>query len=218
MYVGAMEEERIEVVAFACHGTVVNWRDSVESVLCRTARRHGEAPLDRGRALRRALEALPARSFAEAFERLAAERGYRWAGPGDLALQRAVAGCRSFPDAAPALEAARAAGVRLVAVSSADPQLVEAALRPLDGAFDAVLSGGPLARAARAIGVPANRVLHVAAGTAGLRAAAALGMRAAWLNRRGAPAPDDATYDFEWRTLEGLSAWLGAQPVGVAPR
>jgi FMN phosphatase YigB (HAD superfamily) len=210
-----MEEGRIEAVAFACDGTVVNWRDSVESVLCRMARRHGEAPLDRGRSLRRALEAVPARTFAEAYERLAAARGYRWAGPGDLALQQAVAGCRSFPDAGPALEAARAAGLQVVAVAAEDPRLVEAALRPLDGAFDAVLGGCSLARAVRAIGVPAERILHVASGAVALRAAAALGMPAAWLNRRGAPAPAGAAFDFEWRSLEGLSAWL--EPVGAAP-
>ena len=128
-------EERIEVVALACHGTVVNWRDAVEAVAYRVARAHGESPLDRGRALRLRLEALQAAgSFADAFEAWAVERGYRWAGSGDAAFRSAVAGCRRFADAAPALESTRAAGLRVVAVSSAEPRLLEAALRPLDGA------------------------------------------------------------------------------------
>ena len=212
-------EERIEVVALACHGTVVNWRDAVEAVAYRVARRHGESPLDRGRALRRRLEALQATgSFAEAFEAWAAERGYRWAGSGDAAFRAAVAGCRRYPDAEPALESARAAGLRVVLVSSAEPRLLEAALRPLDGAFDAILGGRDLAGAARAIGVPPQRVLHVAAGAGGLRAAGALGMRAAWLNRAAGPAPADAAYDFEWRSLSGLASWVaGPRPVAAAP-
>jgi FMN phosphatase YigB (HAD superfamily) len=211
-------EERIEVVVLACERTIINLQDGVEAVLYRTARRHGEAPLDRGRALRRRLEALPAASFAAAYERLAAERGYRWAGPGDVAVAGAAAACPPYPDVAPALEAARAAGLRITAVADGDPQLVEAALRRLDGAFDDVVTGCGLGAAIRRIGVPPARVLHVAALGASLRAAGALGIRSAWLNRRAAPPRSDAPYDFEWRSLEGLTAWLGAtQPVTAAP-
>jgi FMN phosphatase YigB (HAD superfamily) len=215
MYGGAMEE-RIEVVALACHGTVVNWRDSVEAVAYRVARMHGESPLDRGRALRLRLEALQATgSFADAYEQWARECGYRWAGAGEAAFRSAVAGCRRFPDAAPALESARAAGLRVVAVSRAEPRLLEAALRPLDGAFDEILGGRDLAGAAKAIGIPPQRVLHVTTGGAGLRAAGALGMRAAWLNRSAAPPPEQARYDFEWRSLRGLATWV-AEPRTVA--
>jgi FMN phosphatase YigB (HAD superfamily) len=212
-------EERIEVVALACHGTVVNWRDAVEAVVYRVARMHGESPLDRGRALRRRLESLQAAgSFADAYETWAAERGYRWAGSGEAAFWHAVAGCRRFPDAAPALESARAAGLRVVAVSSAEPRLLEAALRPLDGAFDEILGGRDLAGAAQAIGVPPRRVLHVTPRGAGLRAAGALGMHAAWLNRSAAPPPEQAPFDFEWRSLKALAAWVaGPRPIAAAP-
>lgn len=209
-------EEQIEVVLLACEGTIMNLRDGIEAVLYRTARRHGEAPLDRGRALRRRLEALPTASFAAAYERLAAERGYRWAGPGDVAVAGAAAACAPYPDVAPALEAARAAGLRITAIAEADRRLVEAALRPLDGAFDDVVTGCGLGTAIRRIGAPPARVLHVAALGTSLRAAGALGIRSAWLNRRAAPPRSDAPYDLEWRSLEALSAWL-AEPVGAAP-
>jgi FMN phosphatase YigB (HAD superfamily) len=210
-------EERIEVVALACQGTVVEWRDAVEALLYRLARRHGESPLDRGRALRRRLEELAARtSFAEAYDALSAERGYRWAGSGAAALKRVAAGSRRFEDAAPALACALDAGVLVVALSRADPRLVEAALRPLDGAFDAVLAAAP-AGAARTLGVAPRRILHVATRSAELRAAAEIGMRTAWLNRTAAPPPPDAPYDFEWRSLSALGTWLaGRQPVGAA--
>jgi FMN phosphatase YigB (HAD superfamily) len=208
-------EERIEVVALTCECTIVDLHSGVEAVLCRTARRHGEAPLDRGRALRRRLEAMPCGSFAAAYEALARERGYRWAGPGDLALAAAAAGSRPVPDVQPTLESVRAAGLRLVALSERDPRLVEAALRPLDGAFDEVLAGCGLAAAVHRIGVPPQRILHVAAGRAAVQAARALGMRTAWLNRWGAHAADGAPCELEWRTLDGLRSWLAA-PVGAA--
>ena len=52
----------------------------------------------------------------------------------------------------------------------------------------------------------------------GLRAAAALGMRAAWLNRIAAPPPAQAPFDFEWRSLTALAAWVaGPRPVAAAP-
>lgn len=212
-----MVEERIEVVTLACRGAVIDWRGAVEAMLYAEACRHGESPLDRGRALRRRLEAMtaPGEGPAVAYERLVAERGWRWARPATAALARAAAMCRPFPDVAPALAATAAAGVRVVAVYDARLPSVEPALRPLDGGFEAVLPASPMS-AARALGVPSRRMLHVATGGAQLRAARALGMRAAWLNRRAAAAPADASYDVEWRTLAGLAEWAaGLQPVAA---
>jgi len=214
-----MEEDPIEVVVLASHGTVVNWRDGVEAVLYEVARMHGESPLDRGRTLRRRLEELQRSGpISWAFDELAAERGYRWMPRGESAFERVVRSCRVFSDAAPALTIARAAGLRLIAVGGSDPQLVDAALRPLDGAFDEVLPAASLDRAAGAIGVPAGRVLHVATTLGALRTAAALGMRCAWLNRTGATAPEEAVFDVEWQSLHSLGAWVaGRSPAGAMP-
>lgn len=216
MYVTPMEE-RIDAVVVASPGTVVDWNHGVEAVLYDVARVHGESPLDRGRALRQRLESLQQSDpFARAFDALAAERGYRWVPRGEKVFERVVRSCRVFADAAPALTSARAAGLRVIAVGGLDAQLVNAALRPLDGAFDEVLPAAPLERAARAIGVPAGRVLHVAATVSALRTAAALGMRSAWLNRNGAPAPEEAVFDVEWRSLQSLRAWVaGHGPIGA---
>src|SRR5688572_12415971 len=104
--------EDVEVVTLTFGGSLVDWRSAVESVLYETARRHGEGPLDAGRALRRRLEGLeaardaPDGRFAAAFDALARERGYRWAPPGAAALQRVAATCRAYADVAPALERA----------------------------------------------------------------------------------------------------------------
>jgi FMN phosphatase YigB (HAD superfamily) len=184
------ERERIEVVVVTCEDTLVDLDSGVEALLYRTARRHGEAPLDRGRALRRQLAALEAPTLADGYEALAAARGYRWAEPGELAVAAAAAACRPFPDVAAGLEEARAQGVPVVAVADADRDFVEAALRPIDGAFDALFAGCGLAAALRALGLDGCRVLHIAARQSALRAAA---------------------------TLEGLGARLAAaQPLAAA--
>ena len=208
-------EERIDVVTVACHGAVLDWHGAVESVLYAVARRHGEAPLDRGRALRRRLEALGAAgSFAAAYDALVAERRYRWAELGPIAAEQAARACRPFPDVAPALESAAADGLPVVALWDADAGLADAALRPLDGGFAAVLAGGPPV-AARTLGVAPQRMLHVATTGEQLLAARALGMRCAWLNRRGAP-PPGAPRDAEWPSLAALGNLAGQRrPVGA---
>jgi FMN phosphatase YigB (HAD superfamily) len=71
-------EEEIEVVAFACRGTLLDWAGAIEAVAYELARANGESPLDRGAALRRRVEALAdGHGLARGFERLARERGYR---------------------------------------------------------------------------------------------------------------------------------------------
>ena len=87
--------EEIEVVAFACRGTLLDWAGAVEAVAYELARRNGESPLDRGAALRRRVEALAdGHGLARGFERLARERGYRGEESGEESLARVVAMAR----------------------------------------------------------------------------------------------------------------------------
>ena len=77
----------IEVVAFACRGTLVDWTGAVEAVAYELARRNGESPLDRGAMLRRRVEALAdGHGLSRGFERLARERCYRVGTDGDALL------------------------------------------------------------------------------------------------------------------------------------
>ena len=65
-------EEEIEVVAFACRGTLLDWTGAIEAVAYELARCNGESPLDRGAALRRRVESLAGgHGLARGFERLA---------------------------------------------------------------------------------------------------------------------------------------------------
>ena len=78
---------------------------------------------------------------------LAAERGFRWAPPGADAVGALAAACRTRAGVRPALERLE---VPVVAVAAAEPELVDRALRPLDGAFTAVVTRPrPARRAAR---------------------------------------------------------------------
>jgi beta-phosphoglucomutase-like phosphatase (HAD superfamily) len=88
----------LEVVAFACRGTLVDWTGAIEAVTYELARRNGESPLDRGAMLRRRVEALAdGRGLAYGFERLAREQRYRVGTDGDDLLAGVVAAARPLP-------------------------------------------------------------------------------------------------------------------------
>jgi FMN phosphatase YigB (HAD superfamily) len=211
----------VEAVVLACRGTLASWSPALEAVAYEQARVNAESPLDRGAALRRRVEELSAGStpsLAEGFDRLAAERGWRRGMTGFECRSRVVALVRPYAEVPAALETAIAAGRPLVVASPGDPVLVEGALRPLDGAFDAILTarelgGGPGAvptAAARWMAADPRRLLYVSASRAGIAQAGMLGMRRAWLNRAGdRRRPPHLLPDEEWPCLRGLGAFLG---------
>jgi hypothetical protein len=131
-------EEEIEVVAFACRGTLVDWTGAIDAVAYELARRNGESPLDRGAALGRRVETLAGgHGLARGFDRLADERGYRGEESGDELLARVIAMARPLRGACAAVVLAVRSGKRVVVVSRAESA---AALRPFGGAFEAVVS------------------------------------------------------------------------------
>jgi beta-phosphoglucomutase-like phosphatase (HAD superfamily) len=108
----------IEVVAFACRGTLLDWAGAVEAVLYELARRNGVSPLDRGAELRRRVEELAdGQGLEHGFEQLARERAYRIEASGAELLARAVAVAAPLPGARDAVALAIEAGKRVVAVS-----------------------------------------------------------------------------------------------------
>ncbi len=187
----------VDAVVLACRGTLASWSLAVEAVAYEQARVNAESPLDRGAALRRRVEDLSMAadatpSLAAGFDRLAAERGWRRGMTGSECRSRVVALARPYADVPAALEAAVGAGLPLVVVSPGDPVLVEGALRPLDGAFDAILTarelgaagpGAVLTAAARWMAADPRRLLYVSASRVGIVHAGMLGMRRAWVNR-----------------------------------
>jgi hypothetical protein len=172
----------IAAVTVAFRGVLVDLDAAEEALVYELARRHGQAPMDRGRALARRLRALAVElgGVAPAVDALAAERGFRWAPPGSDAVARLAVACRTLAGVPTLLERLEAP---VVVVATAEPALVDSALRPLDGAFAAVVCArsarGALRAALARTDAAADRVVHVARDPAELRVAAALGMRVA---------------------------------------
>jgi beta-phosphoglucomutase-like phosphatase (HAD superfamily) len=130
--------EEIDVVAFACRGTLVDWTGAIAAVAYELARRNGDSQLDRGAALGRRVETLAdGRGLPRGFERLAQERGYRGEESGHESLARVVAMARPLRGAREAVALAVRSGKRVVAVARGESA---AALQPFGGAFEAVVS------------------------------------------------------------------------------
>jgi beta-phosphoglucomutase-like phosphatase (HAD superfamily) len=128
----------IEVVAFACRGTLLDWAGAIEAVAYELARRNGESPLDRGAMLRRRVEALAdGRGLALGFERLARERSYRVGNDRDELLANVVATARPLPGAREAVALALGSGRRVLAVSHGESP---AALPHFGDVFDEVVT------------------------------------------------------------------------------
>jgi hypothetical protein len=147
--------EEVEVVAFACRGTLVDWAGAVDAVAYELARRNGESPLDRGAALGRRVEALAGDDgLARGFERLAHRRGYIGEESGDESLARVVAIARPIRGAREAVQLAVRSGRRVVAVSRSEGAR---ALEPFGSAFEAVVADP------REVDVPSEAILYVSA-------------------------------------------------------
>jgi phosphoglycolate phosphatase-like HAD superfamily hydrolase len=217
-------ENDVDAVVLECRGTLAGWSLGVEAVAYEQARLNGESPLDRGAALRRRVEHLSTAgsttpSFAAGFARLAAERGWRRGMTGDECLRRIIALARPYADVPPALELAIAARCPLVVISLADRALVHGALRPFDGAFDAVLTtedfDAPSAdalviAAARRMATEPGRLLYVSASRDAIARAGVLGTYRGWVNRRArGPRPAHLRPSEEWSSLLGLAEFLG---------
>ena len=147
--------EEVEVVAFACRGTLVDWAGAIDAVAYELARRNGESPLDRGSALGRRVEALAkADGLALGFERLARERAYLGEESGDESLARVVAMARPIRGAREAVQLAVQAGKRVFAISRDEGAR---ALQPFGDAFEAVVADP------RDVGVLPEAILYVSA-------------------------------------------------------
>jgi 2-haloacid dehalogenase len=145
------------------------------------------------------------------------ERGYRFNEADGEALARSMESWQPFPDTVPALQAAKAAGLRLWIVSNTDRAIMAHSLRHLAPvAFDGVTVAedcqaykpgrGPFELALRQIDEAPERILHVAFGFKyDIATAQSLGFQTAWVNRGGEKRPGEALPDEEWTDLWPLA-------------
>jgi 2-haloalkanoic acid dehalogenase type II len=212
----------IRVASFDCYGTLIDWEGGAASFLYDLARRHEREPPP-ARELRERWEELQFerlqgdyRGYREVLEdslaEWAGERGYRWNQRDGEELARSMESWQPFPDTVPALRAAKASGLRLWIISNTDRAIIQHSLRHLEVDFDGVTvaedcraykpSDEPFEHALDAIDAEPQEILHVAFGFKyDLAAAQRHGMRTAWVNRHGEPAPGPERPDFEWSDL-----------------
>jgi 2-haloalkanoic acid dehalogenase type II len=228
------------VATFDCYGTLVDWEGGLGSFLHALALREGEAPPPPGRELRERWEAIqfeliraPYRPYrevlAESLDALAAERGWTRGTEDAAALVRSMCSWQPFPDTRPALEQARAGGLRLVIVSNTDRDIIVHTLRQLELRFDDVITAEDCGaykpsevvfeRALERLGEPPAEVLHVAFGFKyDIGPAERLGMGTAWVNRHLEPTRAGPRPDHQWRDLWGLAELAGGPgPVATGP-
>ena len=233
-----MPEQRPRIATFDCYGTLVDWEGGLGAFLYALALREREEPPPPGRILRERWEAIqfelirgPYRPYkevlAQSLRALGAERGWALAADDEAALVTSMRSWQPFPDTAPALRRARAAGLELAIVSNTDRDLIEHTLRQLELPFDHVVTAEDVraykpapevfSRALERIGAAPEDVLHVAFGFKyDIGPASRLGCATAWVNRHGEPPAAGGAPDHEWRDLWGLAELAEAQAPGAA--
>jgi 2-haloacid dehalogenase len=218
------------VATFDCYGTLIDWEGGVGAFLYELARRHEQDPPP-ARELRERWEALQFeriqagwRSYREILaDSLAAWSGgcgYRYNEHDGEELARSMESWQPFPDTVPALRAAREAGLKLWILSNTDRAILDHSLRHLEVDFDGATvaedcraykpSDVPFEHALREIDLPPEQILHVAFGFKyDIGPAQRLGMKTAWVNRKGEDAPGAERPDFEWNDLWPLAGMAG---------
>lgn len=227
-----IDGENITTVSFGCYGTLIDSAAGRAAFFAALAlERTGGEPAP-GRQLREGWERAqyelviePYRPYKqvlrEACRRLADEQGWTWDEADAARFLAATRVLQPFLDTVPVLERLRAAGLRLAVVFNTDRELLGHTLRQLEVPIDVVVTAEDcgaykpsqrvFAVALEAIGEPPTRILHAAFGFLyDIPPAQAIGLRTAWINRRGQARPEATVPDHEWRKLWQLADTLGA--------
>src|SRR4051794_12990347 len=134
--------EPVKAVTFDLYGTLVDWEGGLGTFLYDLARRSGDLEPGSGRELRGRWEEIQLGLFqgeyrgyydivVDTLRTWVGERGYRWNEKDGQALEHAMQCWQPFAETVPAVERARAAGLRLAIVSNPDRHIIEQVLHQL---------------------------------------------------------------------------------------
>ncbi len=228
-----LDFDRYSHLTFDCYGTLIDWEHGILTALRPILDRHGVAPTDDQvlelyGELEAAAEAGPYRPYravlAAVMDGLGARLGFAPSPEERDALAASVEHWPPFPDTVEALRAL-ARRYRLVILSNIDDDLFAGSARQLGVEFAAVITAQQVGSykpdrrnfrfALERLGVPADRVLHVAQSLYhDIEPAKEIGLTTVWVNRRhdrpgfGATPAATAQPDLEvpdLRTLAPLS-------------
>jgi 2-haloacid dehalogenase len=226
-----MDLTRFQALTFDCYGTLIDWEAGLLRALRPVVERHGvrqtdeallalfgelESPIQRG----------PFRRYREVLDETMRQLARRLGFEPDLgevtALSRSLSDWEPFPDTVPAL-AALARRYDLGVISNVDDDLFAASARRLEVPLRWVVTAEQVGsykpartnfeRALDRIGLPRDRILHVAQSLYhDVEPARELGLATVWVNRRagregfGATPPSTATPDLVVPDLASLAA------------
>jgi 2-haloacid dehalogenase len=198
-----LDLERFEVLTFDCYGTLIDWEAGILAELRPLLAAAGRAladdeVLERYAVHEAALEAGPYQPYRAilggALRRLAGELGLTLEADAEADFAASVPRWPAFPDSAAALRRL-AHRFRLGVITNCDDDLFAASSRRLGDPFEWVVTAQavaaykpspvPFQSALEVIGVPPDRVLHVAQSLYHDHVPAqALGLATVWVNRR----------------------------------
>ena len=216
-----------DALTFDCYGTLVDWERGMRNALRRlpSCAKHDLDRLLRDRdEIERELEAGPYLSYREILRRslrLAAIRQGPEPPPNELAAFSASIGdWPAFSDTTAALRALRRRH-RLAILSNVDRDQLLATQERLGGGFDALVTAEDVRsykpafahfeEARRRLGLPAERVLHVACSPVhDLAPARAQGWRVIWITRGSSDPGEGVAADAVFPDLASLAAALAS--------
>ena len=232
-----MAHGALKVATFDCYGTLIDWEGGAANFLYDLALRHEENPKENGDAMRRRWETIQfeiiqgaykpyKQVLAESLRAWMTERGYPWDDSLGPALVRSMRSWQPFPDTKPALEQARAAGMKLYILSNTDRDIIAHSLKHIDVPFDGVVTAedcgsykpslNNFPRLLEVTQVAPQETLHVAFGFKyDIGPSNSLGMESAWINRHVEATPAGAVPTYNWRDLWGLAEYAGNTGPGI---
>jgi 2-haloacid dehalogenase len=230
-----MDFDAFEALTFDCYGTLVDWERGILEAIGPILAAHGVAADDENAVLERFarlesfIQAGTFRSYRQVLAGVArgfgVELGFRPSAKQVADFSGSVPSWPPFADTVPALRAI-ADRYRLAVVSNVDDDLFAGTARHLGVTFDHVVTAQQVKsykpatahfdEALRRLGLPRDRVLHVAQSLFhDIAPAKALGFSCVWVNRRmgkaggGATAAASAQPDLEVPDLATLVALMG---------
>ncbi len=201
-----IEWNQIDAFTFDCYGTLIDWQSGIRSAINGALVQIGRAPMDDAELFRRYSEAErqaqcgPWRAYRDVCrEVMRSLLGHD--SPSELwtVLGESICNWPVWPDTVEALRALQRRG-RLVIVSNIDDDLFRGTASALNVRFDHVVTAEQVRsykpkrahfeEALKRLGLPAERVLHVAESRwHDVAPAKAIGFATAWINRtQGTPA------------------------------
>ncbi|HET7036373.1 MAG TPA: haloacid dehalogenase type II [Thermomicrobiaceae bacterium] len=237
----ALDLGSYDVLTFDCYGTLIDWESGILTALRPLLARHDvalsdEQVLERFAALESRAELPPYRPYREVLARVVdgfgRELGFAPTPAERAALAESVASWPAFPDTAAALQAL-ARHDKLAILSNVDDDLFAGSARRLGVEFAAVVTAQQVgsykpdprnfARLIARIGVPRERILHVAQSLFhDIAPARDAGLATVWVNRRhdrrgpGATPAASAEPDLEVPDLATLARLVdAARPAGT---